>query len=315
MTETRVLAIDALTGVVETLLSPAGADGKVVASALVDAEILGLHKFGLYLLEEVAGGARLERGRVVTTAPATAVVDASECFGPVVVAGAAHLAVETAANVGVGLVGVRGVRGIGRLDPYVRLVAEAGFFGLMATHSPPLVAPLGGRTPILGNNPIAYSAPSPSGPVVADFATSAITKAQLDDARASGTPLAAGSAIDIEGLPTTDPARARALLPFDGVKGFLVALLVELFAGAMLAERGHSAGRGLVVVAVDPGALAARDAGLQVEALVDALRAAGGGVPGDPERARRQEILARGVVEVPGSTIELLKRLAPGNTL
>jgi LDH2 family malate/lactate/ureidoglycolate dehydrogenase len=241
--ETRVLTIGALTDVVETLLSPAGADGKLVASALVDAEILGQHKFGLQLLGQVAGGARLERGMVVATTPGTAVVEASGCFGPVVVAGAARLAVEIAATIGVSLVAIRGLRGVGRLEAYVRLVAEAGFFGLVTTHSPPLVAPLGGRTPVLGNNPIAYAAPSPSGPVVADFATSAITKAQLDEARASGTLLPVDSAIDVEGLPTTDPASVRALLPFDGITGFLVGLFVELLAGAMLGERGNPTGR------------------------------------------------------------------------
>lgn len=307
--ERRVVSLAVLERTVETILAPAGAEGRLVASALIDAELLGYPEFGVRLLREVANGARLDHGREVVRTPVSVVLDAAGCFGPVAAAGAAYLALEVARSAGVGVVGLRAVGAIGRLAPYVALVAESGFFGLMVTHSPPLVAPHGGQSPVLGTNPIAYAAPTPAGAVVADFATSMITKAALDRARKTLAPLPAGSALDADGVPTTDAARVQALLPFDGVKGFLAALFVELFAGALLEARGHPAGRGLLMVAITPTALGAPGAIEQVAGLADAVRSAGGRMPGAAASARRAAARARGTLEVEASVVDLIAGL------
>lgn len=311
MGERRRLPIAALERVLAAILSAAGRDGRLAAKALLEAELLGQPEFGLRLLGELERGSRLERGAELVATPAARVVDAGGCFGPAAVAGAAREATELAQGAGVGLVGLRGVGAVGRLAPYAAAMAEAGVFGLIITHSPPLVAPHGGRAPVLGTNPIAYAAPSPAGPVVADFATSALTKAALGRARAGGSALPSGSALDADGLPTTDAARAHALLPFGGVKSFLVALLVELHAGALLEARGHPAARGLLAVALAPDRLAAPGAAVQVGALADEVRAAGGRMPGDRTEAALREASASGAVEVEGSVVEMLGRLMP----
>ena len=55
--------------------------------------------------------------------------------------------------------------------PYARLAADAGLIGFACTNFIPLVAPPGGRTPVLGTNPFAYGLPGRGDPpVVLDIA-------------------------------------------------------------------------------------------------------------------------------------------------
>jgi hypothetical protein len=56
--------------------------------------------------------------------------------------------------------------------PYVRLATDVGLAGLACTNFIPLVAPPGGRTPVVGTNPLAFGLPTRRhAPVVLDMAT------------------------------------------------------------------------------------------------------------------------------------------------
>ena len=119
----------------------------------------------------------------------------------------------------------------GRSAYYVEMIAKADLIGIHTAGSGRVVAPPGGRRPALGTNPIAFGLPSARGPIVFDMGTSAFMGTDLLYRERMGQPLPEGVAIDSEGQPTHDPtlARAGALLPFGGYKGFGLAFIVQAF--------------------------------------------------------------------------------------
>jgi L-2-hydroxycarboxylate dehydrogenase (NAD+) len=121
------------------------------------------------------------------------------------------------------------------------MIAKAGLVAIHTAASSRLVAPPGGTRPILGTNPIAIAIPSSHGPIVLDMGTSAYMMTELMLRERLGESLPEGVALDPEGEPTTDPARARlgALLPFGGYKGFGLALMVQAL--GVLAGSGSDA--------------------------------------------------------------------------
>ena len=119
------------------------------------------------------------------------------------------------------------------------MIANANLIGIHTAGSARAVAPPGGTRPALGTNPIAFGLPSSRGPIVFDMGTSAFMGTDLAYRERMGQMLPEGVAIDSEGQPTRNPtlARAGALLPFGGYKGFGLALIVQAFgllAGSVL---------------------------------------------------------------------------------
>jgi L-2-hydroxycarboxylate dehydrogenase (NAD+) len=103
------------------------------------------------------------------------------------------------------------------------------------------MAPLGGKKAFLGTNPVSIGMPYRKGSVLFDSAMSVSSRGKILLARERGEKIPKGWAIDEEGNPTTDPEKAikGALLP-DGVKGYAIALLIDLFCGALLGGKfGH----------------------------------------------------------------------------
>ena len=95
------------------------------------------------------------------------------------------------------------------------------------------VVPFGGRTPTMGTNPHSWGFPTQDAigfPIVIDWATSTVAMGRIQVMKREGKPLGAGWAVDAEGNPTTDPAKAVALLPFGQHKGYGMGLIDELYA-------------------------------------------------------------------------------------
>jgi len=129
-------------------------------------------------------------------------------------------------------------------------------------------------------------------------------------ARLAGKPVPEGNLIDAHGTPTTDPEvmyrePRGALLPFGAHKGYALAVLTELLAGAMSGggtiqpdnpRRGGIVNNMLSIV-VDPARLAGVDwMRREIDGFVGYVKgspAADGAkpvlVPGDPERQSREE--------------------------
>lgn len=187
--------------------------------------------------------------------------------------------------------------------PWVRMAAEAGMIGFACTNFIPLVAPPGGRKPVLGTNPFAYGLPGDP-PVVLDVATSVIAMQKVRVAAAEGESLPEGLVFDADGLPTTDPNEFASLAPlgspFAPHKGFGLALFIEALTGVL---SGGDPGVFLWALDVPP------DFAGRMSSLVERVKAAGDEVVLSGERGerRRRELVARGEVPLSAASRELLE--------
>jgi len=227
-----------------------GEAARLAAGALVEAEALGLPRFGFDMLDE------WKPGLVSPEADGTTAIEWRDCaenFSPLAVAAATLNIRRAAQEFGIAAVFLRGVKGFGRLAPFVRYLADQGLLAIAGAEGPPFVASYGGNRPVIGTNPIALGFGRGEGRLVVDTATSTATMADVKTARMKGLPLKDGVAIDAEGQPTTVAADVAALLPRGGQIGSLVGLIVEVLAGVASEGRGDPNGRGVFFIAIDAG--------------------------------------------------------------
>ena len=152
--------------------------------------------------------------------------------------------------------------------PYVRIAAEEGMIGFACTNFVPLLAPPGGRRPVLGTNPIAYALPAGRYPaVVLDVATSVSSMQSVRVAADEGRAVPEGAVLDREGRATTNPQAffdGGLLAPLGSPgaphKGFGLALLVDALSGVLSG--------GAFARHVTPGPAAAFLGALDVEAFL-----------------------------------------------
>ncbi len=84
--------------------------------------------------------------------------------------------------------------------------------------------------------PLSIAVPGEDEPLALDMASSVVSMGTLMQSRASGTPLAEGSALAADGSPTTDPRAASIPLPLGGPKGSGLALMAECLASLLTAN-------------------------------------------------------------------------------
>jgi LDH2 family malate/lactate/ureidoglycolate dehydrogenase len=229
---------------VRDVLGAAGADAgdaTAVAEGLLWADLQGRPGQGMQRLPNLAR--RLARGLIRSPAAmawseagtAARVLDAADGFGHVAGTAAMREAVALASSHGVGLVLVRRSVHFGAASYYCAQATEAGCLALACTNAYRKVAAHGGRTPVLGTNPLAFGCPTGTGePLLVDVSTSSLAGSGLRGRQGSGR-LPPGSALDADGRPTDDPAAAEAgcLLPAAGPKGYGLALMVEVLSAVL----------------------------------------------------------------------------------
>jgi Malate/L-lactate dehydrogenases len=234
-------------------LSAALGDGDaayLAASALVEADALGLPRFGIDMLTEWKPGLAAPEDGINGPVEWR---DCSDNFSPLAIA-AATLGIERAAReFGLAAVFLKGVKGFGRLAPFARHLADQGLLAIAGAEGPPFVAPYGGNRPVIGTNPITLGFGTGDDRIVIDMATSTATMADVKTARLTGQPLGEGIAINSQGEPTTVASDVAALLPRGGQIGSLIGLMVEVLAGVAAKGRGDRNGRGVFLIAVDAG--------------------------------------------------------------
>src|SRR6516162_8369549 len=215
----------------------------IVADHAIDAALCGYEYSGLAKLLNIPEHRCFKEPRrptrVLRENEVSVLYDGGNNVGMLVMYHAARGAIAKAATHGFAIAGVTNSWMSGRSAYYVKMIANADLIGIHTAGSARAVAPPGGTRPELGTNPIAFGLPSSRGPIVFDMGTSAFMGTDLTYRERMGQMLPEGVAIDSEGQPTRDPtlARAGALLPFGGYKGFGLALIVQAFgllAGSVL---------------------------------------------------------------------------------
>jgi (2R)-3-sulfolactate dehydrogenase (NADP+) len=170
---------------------------------------------------------------------------------------------------GVAMLSISGAFTVGELGYYTSEVAAEGLVALAGANSPALMSLYDAPDAVTGTNPFSFALPGRPSPRIIDQASSAVAWVRIRDAAAAGEPIPPGWALDANGATTTDAAAALLgpLLPFGGVKGSNIALVIELLSvlsGASFSmdapdfASGNQPPRvGLFLIALDPAAFAA----------------------------------------------------------
>lgn len=327
--------LEELEALARSALARAGASPAMAgatAAALVQAEAQGLSGHGVSRVPQYAAHLRNGRAdgaavpRVVSERGAAALVDAGCGLAFPACALAAEEAVRRARAHGVAFVGVTNSHHSGASALHLAPIAAAGLIGLMFTNSPAAMPAWGGKTPLFGTNPIAAVFPRRGGdPVVVDLSLSEVARGKIMVAAKAGKPIPPGWALDRDGNPTTDAAAALegSMLPAGGVKGAMLALVVELLCCAVTGARfgfeadsffvdaGNRPRIGQAFLALDPGPLAGEATYHErLETLLAAMLADPGvRIPGARRLALAAAAAADGV-DVPDALLEQLRRLA-----
>jgi len=176
---------------------------------------------------------------------------------------AAALAAEIAESEGIGAVACPNPSIAGEL---LRPIVSAGQVGVVLVQNPPMLGSGQGGPNYVGNNPIAVGAPGDP-PFVFDGALSQWSVFTLsEEVRRTGV-VPPDALIDSHGEPVTDPRVALdlasgnyttgSLAPLGGIKGWGLALSLEILAGALTGgfgapPEGKRWGQGTLILAFSP---------------------------------------------------------------
>ena len=290
------LSLERLNTLATAALTSAGASpemARITAAALVMAEAQGLASHGLARVPQYAGHLRHGRvnggatPRVIRAKAAACLVDADEGLAFPACTLAVHEAITRARECGAAFAGVTRSHHFGVAAYHLEPVAAVGMVGLAFGNSPAAMPAWGGRRALFGTNPIAAVFPRRAQPpLVIDLSLSEVARGKLMVAAKSGKTIPAGWALDKDGNPTTDAQAGLAgmMLPAGGVKGAMLALMVELLccaltgaafgfeADSFFSDEGNRPHIGQAFVVVDPAALAGAEVfDERMETLVAAM--------------------------------------------
>ncbi len=292
-------AIDHVAGLF-TSVGVGEANARSIATALVMAEADGLKGHGLSRIPSYLAMAKAGKldGKAVPLAtrprPGVLAIDAKNGFAyPAIDLAIAELPSIARAQ-GVAICPISNSSHCGAAGHHVEKLAEAGLVALLFANTPGAMAPWGGSRPVFGTNPIAFAAPlAGREPVVIDMALSKVARGPIITARQKGEAIPEGWALDVDGKPTTDPAKALAgtMVPLGDAKGATLAMMVEILAAALVGahfayeassfmdDKGGPPRTGQLILAIDPTAMGGAHFAARMTDLAAAIEAQEGRAP------------------------------------
>jgi LDH2 family malate/lactate/ureidoglycolate dehydrogenase len=234
-------------------------DAKLGSDVLVAADTRGMDTHGvsnllrMYLEKYRNGNINpVPKWRVIKESGSTATIDSDRGHGIMIAPKAMGIAMDKAAETGVGVVTINNARHLGMASYHAMLALDRDMIGMCMTSCPPSVVPTFGANPMLGTNPIAMAAPAgKEKPFVFDAATSVIPDNRVHIARRLGINLLPGWVADDQGYPVMEesaPMTSNKLLPLGSTadtgsyKGYGLASVVDIFS-SMLAGMPFAAAR------------------------------------------------------------------------
>ncbi|HTK46798.1 MAG TPA: Ldh family oxidoreductase [Gemmatimonadaceae bacterium] len=290
---------------------------RTAAGVMTDTDLAGIDSHGISMLMLYEEALQLEQlnprpvPRVVRETAVTALLDGDAGLGHVSAVMGMELAIEKARANGVGVVSVRNSTHFGAAGYYAAMASARGLLGLVTctTRGNP-VLPTRSAVPVLGTNPIAFSAPTRRNqPFLLDMSTSTVAQNKVKIFDFQRRPLPAGWVLDDAGRPVTDSARAMDLVTvtltggitalggtaeMSSHKGYGLSVMVQILSatlagGSFTPIRKRTQGRGdpdeigHFLMALDPTAF--RDPGEfedDLDDVIDVLHAARATDPGEP---------------------------------
>jgi uncharacterized oxidoreductase len=279
---------DRLRSLISTIFHSAGCgteEAERVATRLVEANLVGHDSHGVIRVPsyvqwlkagKVFAGRSIE---VVFENEAIAVVDGQLGFGQTIGEQAMRLGIDKCNRHGVAVVALRNTGHLGRIGDWPLMAAEAGLISLHfvnTTGAGILVAPFGGINRRLSANPIAAGIPLAGGrPMLLDISACTVAEGKIRVAFNKGVHVPENCLLDAKGQPTTDPNvfyadPPGAILPIAGHKGYGLAVLCEVLAGALTGggcsnpANAKAVVNGMLSIFLDPKVLQ-NDAAFQAE--------------------------------------------------
>lgn len=302
-----------------------------VAKALVTAEADGLKGHGLSRVPTYLAMVRSGKidGRATPVAskprPGILAIDAAKGFAyPAIDLALAELP-ALAAKQGIVAAAIGNSNHCGAAGLPCEALAKKGLVALLFANTPSAMAPWGGREPVFGTNPIAFAAPIEGrDPAVVDLALSKVARGPIVAAKQKGESIPEGWALDADGQPTTDPARALqgTMIPLGDAKGAALAFMVEVLAaclpGANLAfeassfldDKGGPPLTGQLLLAIDPSGFGHARFGERMAMLVGAIEGQQGARLSGARRLANRAKAARDGLSVPSEIATILSENA-----
>lgn len=244
---------EALTRFSTALLTAGGLaseEAALVAESLVGANLRGHDSHGVMRIpfyldclkkQEAFAGAKFE---VLREAQSLLVADGNWGLGQTQARRLTERLISKAQKTGVAVGTLIHCSHIGRLGEYCELAADEGLVSMVMvnTHGHSRrVAPVGGRAPRLGTNPLAIGVPNGGETLLLDFGTSATAEGKVRVKKIAGEKVPDGWLLDSDGRATNDPntlygTPPGTIRPMGGdqaYKGFGLGLMIEIFAGAL----------------------------------------------------------------------------------
>lgn len=337
MTEKVRLSLDEVRTLCTSVLKAQGLSSDhvhAVTETIVAGERDGCPAHGLYRLLVCAhtirsGKVSLDaKPKVLRSAPAIVHVDARGAFAQLAFKQGRPALISCARIYGMAALAINNCVHFAALWPEVEQLANDGLVALAVTPSHAWVAPAGGRRPVFGTNPIAFSWPrAGKPPYVFDFATSAVARGEIELHARQDKPIPIGWGVGSDGNPTTSAASALAgaMLTFGGHKGSALATMVELLAGPLIGDMtsreslAHDAGAkasplgGELILVLNPASFLGEGAQAHLdraEILFDEICGQGARLPSQ-RRYDAREQSERGGVQVDATLLAEIKRLIP----
>lgn len=215
---------------------------ETVARCLVAADLRGVDTHGCNRLPSYME--RIRQGVLDPKAtptlhevtPVVAQVDGRNGFGFLAASLGMEKAVEMAKTYGIGMVSIKHSNHFGMSAWIVQKAIDADMMSLVFTNSSPALPVFGGRSKLLGVSPLACGAPAgKTRPFILDMAPSIAARGKIYKAKRRGESIPLDWALDGDGNPTDDPARALegVMLPMGGPKGSALSIMMDVFSGVL----------------------------------------------------------------------------------
>ncbi|MEZ6047115.1 MAG: Ldh family oxidoreductase [Planctomycetaceae bacterium] len=250
----RTFSEEQLCQITSRLLLAAGADeeeSEVVSRSLVGANLCGHDSHGVmrlpFYIDRMQQGVLKQGSRlqVLHETPASIVADGGWGFGQIIARDLTERLIKKAETMGVASGSLKQSAHIGRLGEYAEMATSAGMIALICANNHGAiqrVAPVGGKRPRLGTNPLCIGVPGgEKGPFILDFGTSATAEGKVRVKKIAGEQVPDGWILDSDGKPTNDPSKLYedppgSILPMGGpqaYKGFGLAFMIEMIASGL----------------------------------------------------------------------------------
>ena len=298
--------------------------------AILDTELSGLEGHGFYWLDYYCQHVRSgkvngkARPKIERLSPVAFRIDVNRGFAhPAIEAGFAKL-IPAAKKYGIAAMALHNSYNAATLGFHTGYLAKQGLLAFGFTNAMPAIAPVGGRTPVIGTNPLSFAVPGRKGKVafLIDQSSSAVTWTAVKRAAEQGLAIPLGWALDRQGNPTTDAAKGLegSIAPSGGYKGFSVGLIVEVMCAAMAGalrgpemgsfteNDGRPIGCGQVFIAIEPNMFSGGAFSKQIAALAKSITAQDGARLPNSRRDANIKRLSREGLPIDTALYERLKR-------